>query len=58
VARFLEGSLGFGEIPSLLEAAVMRFGGTTEPDPDIEELVAIDAAVRAAFATTRFGAST
>jgi 1-deoxy-D-xylulose-5-phosphate reductoisomerase len=58
VARFLEGSLGFGEIPSLLEAAVMRFGGTTEPDPDVEELVAIDAAVRAAFATTRFGAST
>ena len=51
VARFLEGSLGFGEIPSLLEAAVARFGGTAGSDPDVEELVAIDAAVRAAFTT-------
>src|SRR6476659_9912805 len=58
VARFLEGSLGFGEIPSLLEAAVARFGGTPASAPDVEELVAIDAAVRAAFATTRFGAWT
>ena len=57
VARFLEGSLGFGEIPSLLEAAVARFGGTSGPDPDVEELVAIDTAVRAAFASTHFGAS-
>ena len=58
VARFLEGSLGFGEIPSLLEAAVARFGGTAGSDPDVDELVAIDAAVRAAYTTTRFGAST
>jgi 1-deoxy-D-xylulose-5-phosphate reductoisomerase len=58
VARFLEGSLGFGEIPSVLAAAVVRFGGTAGSDPDVEELVAIDAAVRAAFTTTRFGAST
>jgi 1-deoxy-D-xylulose-5-phosphate reductoisomerase len=57
VARFLEGSLGFGAIPSLLEAAVERFGGTEGADPDVEELVVIDAAVRAAFTTTRFGAS-
>ena len=57
VARFLEGSLGFTAIPSLLEAAVERFGGTEGADPDVEELVAIDAAVRAAFTTTRFGAS-
>jgi 1-deoxy-D-xylulose-5-phosphate reductoisomerase len=57
VARFLEGSLDFGEIASLLEAAVVRFGGTAGSDPDVEELVAIDAAVRAAFTTTRFGAS-
>jgi 1-deoxy-D-xylulose-5-phosphate reductoisomerase len=56
VARFLEGSLGFGEIPALLETAVDRFGGTGGPGPDVEELVAIDAAVRAAFSTTRFGA--
>src|SRR6478672_12006066 len=46
VARFLEGSLGFGEIPSLLEAAVARFGGTAASAPDVEELIAIDAAVR------------
>src|SRR3954447_2535758 len=57
VARFLEGSLTFGEIPLLLEAAVTRLGGKSGADPDVEELVAIDAAVRAAFATTRFGAS-
>jgi 1-deoxy-D-xylulose-5-phosphate reductoisomerase len=57
VARFLEGSLAFGEIPSLLAAAVTRFGGAEREDPDVDELVAIDAAVRAAFATTRFGAS-
>ncbi|MFL5721373.1 MAG: 1-deoxy-D-xylulose-5-phosphate reductoisomerase, partial [Chloroflexota bacterium] len=57
VARFLAGSLTFGEIPSLLEAAVTRQGGTAGAAPDVDELVAIDAAVRAAFATTRFGAS-
>jgi 1-deoxy-D-xylulose-5-phosphate reductoisomerase len=57
VARFLDRTLGFSAIPALLEAAVERFGGTAGPDPDVEELVAIDAAVRAAFTTTRFGAS-
>ncbi|MFL5645158.1 MAG: 1-deoxy-D-xylulose-5-phosphate reductoisomerase [Chloroflexota bacterium] len=57
VARFLAGSLTFGEIPSLLDAAVTRQGGTAGAAPDVDELVAIDAAVRAAFATTRFGAS-
>ena len=56
VARFLDGTLGFTGIPALLEAAVERFGGTAEPDPDVDALVAIDAEVRAAFATTRFGA--
>jgi len=57
VARFLAGTLGFSAIPALLEAAVERFGGTAGPDPDVDDLVDIDAAVRAAFATTRFGAS-
>ncbi len=56
VARFLDGTLGFTGIPALLEAAVARFGGTADPDPDVEELVALDAAVRAAFTTTPFGA--
>jgi 1-deoxy-D-xylulose-5-phosphate reductoisomerase len=57
VARFLAGTLGFTAIPALLEAAVVRFGGTTGPDPDVEELVALDHDVRAAFRTTPFGAS-
>ena len=56
VARFLDGTLGFTGIPALLEAAVARFGGTTDPDPGVEDLVALDAAVRAAFTTTPFGA--
>src|SRR5207247_8011924 len=54
VARFLDGTLGFSGIPAMLEAAVARFGGTGAPD--VDELVALDAEVRAAFATTRFGA--
>ncbi len=57
VARFLDGTLAFTGIPALLEAAVERFGGTGDPDPDVDDLVAIDAAVRAAFTTTPFGAS-
>jgi len=56
VARFLDGTLGFTGIPALLEAAVERFGGTADHVPDVEELVALDVAVRAAFTATRFGA--
>ena len=55
VARFLDGTLGFSDIPALLEAAVARFGGSAEPAPDVDELVELDTAVRAAFATTPFG---
>src|SRR4051794_17158087 len=55
VARFLEGSLGFTAIPELLEAAVDRFATTDGGDPDVDELVAIDADVRSAFITARFG---
>jgi 1-deoxy-D-xylulose-5-phosphate reductoisomerase len=55
VARFLDGTLGFTGIPAMLEAAVGRFGGGAGA-PDVDELVALDAEVRAAFATTRFGA--
>jgi 1-deoxy-D-xylulose-5-phosphate reductoisomerase len=50
VARFLAGTLDFPGIPSLLEAAVERFGGGAQ-EPDVEALVALDAEVRAAFAT-------
>ncbi len=53
VERFLAGSLDFNGIPRLLEAAVERFGGGdgTADGPDVEALVALDAEVRAAFAT-------
>jgi 1-deoxy-D-xylulose-5-phosphate reductoisomerase len=57
VARFLDGTLGFTGIPALLEAAVERFGdapaGAT--DPDVDELVALEAEVKGAFATASFG---
>jgi 1-deoxy-D-xylulose-5-phosphate reductoisomerase len=48
VARFLDGTLDFPAIPRLLEAAVTRFGDG--PAPDVDELVALDAEVRAVFA--------
>ena len=55
VARFLDGSLDFPGIPRLLEAAVdairRQRGGAH--DPDLDELVALDAEVRAAFAGRR-----
>ncbi len=57
VERYLAGTLGFGEIPALLEAAVERFGTDGPADPDVERLVALDALVRMTFATTRFGVS-
>ena len=54
VSRFLAGTLEFTGIPQLMEAAVQRFadGG---PDPDVETLVALDAEVRAAFASGPVG---
>jgi 1-deoxy-D-xylulose-5-phosphate reductoisomerase len=56
VARFLDGTLGFTGIPALLEAAVERYRGpATEGAPDVDELVALEAEVRAAFATVAFG---
>jgi 1-deoxy-D-xylulose-5-phosphate reductoisomerase len=50
VARFLEGTLDFPGIPRLLESAVARFGEGPDQAPDVEELIALDAEVRAAFA--------
>ena len=55
VARFLEGSLNFAGIPRLLEAAVDRFGADGDA-PDVDALVALDLEVRAAYASTAFGA--
>ena len=51
VARFLDGTLGFGGIPRLLEAAVTRFGEGADQVPDVAALEALDAEVRNAFAT-------
>ncbi|MEO6207254.1 MAG: 1-deoxy-D-xylulose-5-phosphate reductoisomerase [Candidatus Limnocylindrales bacterium] len=52
VARFLAGTLDFAGIPRMLEAAVDRFGTSGDPQPDVEGLIALDAQVQAAFATT------
>jgi 1-deoxy-D-xylulose-5-phosphate reductoisomerase len=57
VARFLDGTLDFPGIPRLLEAAVTRFGGALDDaPPDVDGLVALDAEVRATFATGPIGA--
>ena len=55
VARFLAGTLDFAGIPRMLEAAVDRFGTSGDPQPDVEGLIALDAEVHAAFATTTIG---
>jgi 1-deoxy-D-xylulose-5-phosphate reductoisomerase len=44
VRRFLDGSLGFGAIPSLVAGAVERFGSGAG-EPGVDDLVALDAAV-------------
>jgi 1-deoxy-D-xylulose-5-phosphate reductoisomerase len=51
VARFLDGTLDFPGIPRLLEAAVSRFGQGADQAPEVDTLVALDAEVRAAFAS-------
>ncbi|HSK52437.1 MAG TPA: 1-deoxy-D-xylulose-5-phosphate reductoisomerase [Clostridia bacterium] len=55
VSRFLDGSLDFLGIPRLLEAAVERFGATADPAPDVDGLIELDSAVRAAFASGPIG---
>ncbi len=47
VARFLSGTLDFPGIPRLLEAAVERFGLAEPREPSLDEIVALDAEVRA-----------
>ena len=51
VARFLDGTLDFPGIPRLLEAAMTTFGQGADQAPDLDALVALDAEVRAAFAS-------
>ena len=55
VARFLDGSLDFAGVPRLLEAAVERFGSSVHNTPGLDELLALDAEVRAAFAAGPIG---
>jgi 1-deoxy-D-xylulose-5-phosphate reductoisomerase len=57
VGRFLAGTLDFPGIPLLLEAAVRRFGQGADQAPGVEELVALDREVRAAFASGPVGRS-
>ena len=57
VARFLDGTIDFAAIPRLLEAAVDRFGGNGPASPGVEDLVALDAEVRSAFARGPIGVS-
>lgn len=58
VSRFLGGTLDFPGIPGLLEAAVARYGGGPDQAPDVDELVAVDREVRAAFASGAVGPGT
>ena len=55
VERFLDGTLDFPGIARLLEAAVERFGGTGDPEPDVGGLIELDQAVRASFASGPIG---
>ena len=55
VTRFLDGTLDFLGIPRLLEAAVERFGGADDGDPDVEALIELAVEVREAFATGSVG---
>ncbi len=54
VARFLARTLDFTGIPRLLEAAVERFGAL-RGEPALDELVALDREIRAAFSTRPVG---
>jgi len=56
VARFLDGRLDFVGIPRMLEAAVASFGTAGGPDPDLDEVLALDAEVRANLASVTSGA--
>ncbi len=58
VARFLGGTLDFPGIPRLLEQAVARYGSGPDQAPGVDELVALEAEVRAAFAAPAGGRGT
>jgi 1-deoxy-D-xylulose-5-phosphate reductoisomerase len=50
VGRFLDGTLSFPGIADLLDRAVERYGDPDTAPPDVEQLIALDAEVRAVFA--------
>ena len=56
VERFLAGTLSFTGISRLLEDAVSRFGSIGDQEPDVDALVALGREVRAACATSAYGA--
>jgi len=58
VARFLGGTLDFPGIPRLLSEAVARYGTGPDQAPGVDELVALDREVRAAFAAPGAGRGT
>jgi 1-deoxy-D-xylulose-5-phosphate reductoisomerase len=51
VERFLSGSLDFVGIARLLEAAVTRFGSGDDQAPSADDLIALDAEIRATYST-------
>jgi 1-deoxy-D-xylulose-5-phosphate reductoisomerase len=53
VARFLDGTLDFPGIARLLDDAVERYGTRSDPNPDVEQLVALDLEVRRFLAEPR-----
>ena len=58
VARFLAGRLDFQGIPRLLEDAVARYGAPDRAEPDLAEVLALDAEVRADLASVPMPATT
>jgi 1-deoxy-D-xylulose-5-phosphate reductoisomerase len=56
VERFLDGTIDFPAIPRLLEAAVTRYGTGARPEPGVDDLIALDAEVRATYASGPIGA--
>ena len=53
VALFLEEKIGFYDIPRLVEAALAQAPGTK--DPDLEAILAVDAAARQSVAVAARG---
>ncbi len=51
VARFLDGTLDFPGIPRLLAAAIDRYGLRSGALPGVDDLVALDGEIRAAYST-------